>query len=44
MRHIGIYDGNADLDDIGDIVYVGKGLSSNEYIDAVKRAVGARTR
>ena len=44
MRYIEIYDGNADLDDLRDIVYVGKDLSSNEYIDAVKKAVGARTR
>ena len=43
MRYIEIYDGNADLDDLRDIVYVGKDLSSNEYIDAVKKAVGART-
>ena len=43
MRYIEIYDGNADLDDLGDIVYVEKDLSSNEYIDAVKKAVGART-
>lgn len=43
MRYIEIYDGNADLDDLRDIVYVEKDLSSNEYIDAVKKAVGART-
>ena len=42
MRYIGIHDGNADLDDLKDIVYVGKDLSGNEYIDAVKKAVGAR--
>lgn len=43
MRYIGIHDGNADLDDLRDIVDVRKDLSGNEYIDAVKKAVGART-
>lgn len=43
MRYIEIYDGNADLDGLRDIVYVGKDLSSNEYIDAVKKAIGVRT-
>ena len=43
MRYIEIYDGNADLGDLRDIVYVEKDLSSNEYIDAVKKVVGART-
>lgn len=43
-RYIEIHDGNADLDYLRDIVFVGKDLSSNEYIDAVKKAVGARTR
>lgn len=42
-RYIELYDDNANLDNLRDIVYVNKDLSSNTYLDAVKKAVGART-
>ena len=41
-RYVELHEGNAALDDLRDIVYVEKDHSSDRYIEAVKRVVGAR--
>lgn len=42
-RYVELHDGNAALDGLRDIVYVENDLSSDRYIKAIKRVVGART-
>ena len=42
-RYIELHDGNADLDELRDIVLVDRDLSSSRYVKAVRKAIGART-
>lgn len=42
-RYIELHDGNADLDELRDIVLVDRDLSSSRYVKAVRKAIGVRT-